>query len=115
MENCIKDYEKFIKQASKHPTKELTTYHQEMITNFQHERAIHLAVTLFFAALTLVILFVASYLTIWYASLWQAFLPLYLAAFILAILSAAYVRHYFFLENHIQKLYDYNQKLHGLA
>ena len=61
MEKRIKEYEKFIKEAAKHPTPELKAYHNEMVRNFQHERAIHLAIMLFFIAITLIVMVGAAF------------------------------------------------------
>ena len=41
-------------------------------------------------------------------------LPIILVALIITILTCFYVKHYYFLENHIQKLYEYTKKLHNL-
>lgn len=97
-------------------TKELTRlldYQDQQIKNFQHERLIHLIVTLFFAGLTLMA---------WISSfLWQALLAylnikldssinyvnscLIILSILLTILLVNYVRHYYKLENGIQRLY----------
>ena len=54
MEQKIRDYEKFIAREAKRDygtaeRKRLLKMHQLMLENFQHERMIHLRVTLFFA------------------------------------------------------------------
>jgi heme A synthase len=110
MEKRIKEYEKFIKEAAKHPTPELRVYHNEMVRNFQHERAIHLAIMLFFIAITLIVMVGAAF-SITFATIPFAVTVSILAA-LLFILSAAYVKHYYFLENHVQKLYDITSKLY---
>ncbi len=110
MEKRIKEYEKFIKEAAKHPTPELKAYHNEMVRNFQHERAIHLAIMLFFIAITLIVMVGAAF-SIAFATIPFAITVSILAA-LLFILSAAYIKHYYFLENHIQKLYDITAKLY---
>lgn len=106
----MKNYEEFIKSAAKNPTPELIVYHREMLRNFQHERAIHLAVTLFFAAVSLVMLGLSIWLTGFVAPL--PLLPLYLLTLILIILTGFYVKHYYFLENHTQALYDISEELY---
>lgn len=40
-------------------------------------------------------------------------IPLYVLALILVILTGFYVKHYYFLENHIQGLYKYIKELDG--
>ena len=107
MEKRIKSYEQYLKTAEKHPTRELLTYHQYMVANFQHERLVHLIIMLFFLALTILalsaVIFLAATTKI---QNWLDLLPSAAVAALLTIMSIAYVRHYYFLENHIQKLYD---------
>ncbi len=69
---------------------------------FQHERLIHLIVTFLFAILTFLFLlfgFVAP-------SPW-----LVLLVFVFLILLLPYIRHYYILENGVQKLYTYYDAL----
>lgn len=111
MEDKLKNYENFIRKAANQPTPELAEYHAQMVKNFQHERAIHLAVTLFFVAMAVVLLA----LSMWLITLTQnpiVVAPSLSAAGIMIILSIFYVRHYYFLENHIQTLYDYTKKIY---
>ncbi len=110
MEQRIKDYEKFIKKAAEHPTPELKKYHAEMVRNFQHERAVHLAIMLFFVVLTLVMMTIAIHGIIFIGGPFTIFASI-LAA-LLFVITACYIRHYYFLENHIQKLYDVTTKLY---
>ncbi len=107
----IREYEDYIKKAVKTPTKELAAYHAEMVKNFQHERAIHLAVTLFFAALTIISVIVTTIFCVVTSEL-LVLIPSLLLTTILLILTICYVRHYYFLENHIQSLYHYSKLLH---
>jgi hypothetical protein len=100
----------------------LLSYHDMMTRNFQHERAIHLAVTLFFAVLTL--------------GAWAAFvawfvlsatfsdsgdsanivtLALFLLGLILSVLEFFYIRHYYRLENRTQKLYPLAEQIFRLT
>lgn len=78
------------KQITKQDIEELQT----KIAFFQHERFIHLIVTVAFAffALAFLVLGMVSYI----------FLPI---LFILLIFLIFYILHYFFLENHVQYLY----------
>ena len=108
MEQRIKSYEAFITDAAKHPTPDLKKYHQEMVTNFQHERLIHLIIMLFFIMLT--IGFIVTFA--WTFAIGLINIPLIIATALLTILSIAYVRHYYFLENHIQRLYDVTTELY---
>ena len=118
MEKQIKAYEKFIEKASQGKLSsaeqaKLADLHRETITNFQFERLIHLIITLFFV----VISFVVLALTAWLLAV-DGFslmtLPMAIATVIIVILTSFYVRHYYFLENHIQKLYEYTKKLRNL-
>lgn len=118
MEKRIREYEKFIKketnkELSDSERKKLARYHYEMMESFQHERITHLIVALFFSLMTVTFLFIAAWTMANY-NLRYELLPLYILTILLAILTGAYVRHYYFLENHIQGLYTYTAKIHGM-
>lgn len=87
---------KLEKKVTKSDLEEL----KDKIGFFQHERLIHLLVTLFFAVFALVFLAMGmiSYI----------FLPIF---FILLIFLVFYILHYFFLENHVQYLYKIYDKM----
>lgn len=70
--------------------------HLTQIAFFQHERLVHLLVTLTFAILT-----VTSVLTIAITG----YLPLAALALLLLVLLVPYVAHYYLLENGVQKMY----------
>jgi len=108
MEKRIKEYEKFIQEASTRPTLELRKYHQEMVTNFQHERLVHLIIMLFFITLTLGFILVFA----WAFAMNIINIALIIVTILMIVLSVAYVRHYYFLENHIQKLYDITSEMY---
>ncbi len=115
MEKRIKAYEKYIKSLTARKMTvaervELAEYHREMLTNFQRERLIHLIITLFFSAVSLAIIgvLVWSILALGFAVEMTAF---YILVIIIISLTVAYIKHYYFLENHIQGLYDYTKKL----
>jgi hypothetical protein len=65
---------------------------------FQHERLIHLIVTVTFAILLILALL---------ASLIVPSAPLYILIALLLLLLIPYIRHYYILENGTQKLYSY--------
>ena len=68
----------------------LLDYHKEHIAFFQHERLIHLIVTVLFALCTVMTL-----------------IPLAIAFLVLLV---PYIKHYYFLENQTQLLYkDYDK------
>ncbi len=115
MEKKIREYEKFIeKKAGDNlgPIErvKLAEYHKEMMANFQHERLIHLIVTFFFVSVTLILLavFMCSFANL---GIVVELIPFYVLTGLMTGLSAAYVKYYFFLENHVQELYKYSQIL----
>lgn len=72
------------------------------ISWFQHERLVHLLVTLTFALLT-----VAGVV----ACVFAMSLPLLLLTLLFLVLLIPYVRHYYILENGVQKMYYYYDRL----
>lgn len=65
---------------------------------FQHERLIHLIVTVTFAILTLLSLL---------DCMLSPRLPLFVLVILLLVLLVPYIRHYYILENGVQMLYAY--------
>lgn len=115
MEKKLHEYEKQIEKKEKETTSpaeraKLAEYHKEMLANFQHERLIHLIVTLFFAMISVTFLFITAWAGVAY-NFGKELLPLYILTALLTILTGFYVRHYYVLENHIQGLYKYTEKL----
>lgn len=115
MEKRIREYERFITEKIKqgHIDDKLISFHQDTVNNFQHERLVHLLIMLFFIFITLIMTSVC----IWWANdiawnNWISLLPAAIVTIILWALSIAYVKHYYFLENHIQELYDISKKLY---
>ncbi len=72
---------------------------------FQHERLIHLIVTVLFALMTISVFLLA----VTNFSLWTGVLLLLLMALLIP-----YIKHYWLLENGTQKLYQYYDKLEEL-
>lgn len=119
MEQKIREYEEFIEKEAKRKMsaadrKQLAELHHEMVANFQHERLIHLIITLFFAVFAVAAVFVTAWVIIEFSPVAEM-VPLYLLTFILVILTIFYVRHYYFLENHTQELYKYTKLLRNEA
>ena len=115
MENMLREYEKYIAREAQRDLSateraKLAEIHRESVANFQHERLIHLIVTLFFATLAILAVALAAF-EICNAGFLAEMIPLYLLALILVVLSFFYVKHYYFLENHIQGLYKYTEEL----
>ena len=99
--NYVQETDKIIERQEK-ITKERLDYHLIQIKQFQHERLIHLIVTIFVG--TLAILFLLFGLLIENIGLLIAFLGL-LCLFI------PYILHYYLLENNVQKMYYQYDKL----
>lgn len=121
MDKDILTHKKFIEdkiaELDKNPNKEkardLLNYHIEMTRDFQHERSIHLAVTLFYAGLmigawVLTGFFIAS------IGLNIDSSPALVLASILTILEGFYIAHYYKLENRTGKLYALNKKIYKI-
>ena len=107
MEKRMKKLLTFYKELTNqsHSPEERAEWRKELLTQiqfFQHERLVHLIVTVLFALLTVLTLF-ASLLI-------ENLLLLVLFAMFL-ILLIPYIRHYYILENGVQKLYEYYDQL----
>ncbi|MDR1321272.1 MAG: hypothetical protein LBK56_07590 [Gracilibacteraceae bacterium] len=92
----------------------LARYHRGKIADFQHERLIHLLVTLFFAFLLLALfamLLLSGALPEVLSGAGQIVL-LFALALIIFIVEIFYIKHYFFLENSIQALYLLENRLY---
>lgn len=107
MEKRLKDYlqfmenmefETFSEERRKEEAKKLLV----QIQFFQHERFIHLIVTVTFALLT--IMSVLSFLALVQPGI-------LILSILLIVLLVPYIRHYYILENGVQKLYTYYDKL----
>ena len=105
MEKRLLFYLKYLEQLSNnYPNGELSNDEElsgrilTQIGFFQHERFIHLIVTITFALLTVI-------------SLYGGFLTdtpsVYLLTLLLVVLLVPYIRHYYILENGVQKMYAY--------
>lgn len=97
----VKEIDKKIKD--KNITDKDIKNHLIKIKFFQHERLIHLLVTLFYG----VFVFLAVIISF---KTWLFLIILYLALIVLIF----YVRHYFFLENHVQYLYKQYDKMKNI-
>ena len=107
MEKRLKNYLTFIMDINltDMTEKENNTLRVEMLVQigfFQHERLVHLMVTLAFAVFTLI-----SFLG---CMAWPG-ISTFLLLGLLLVLLIPYIRHYFVLENGTQKLYGYYDKI----
>lgn len=96
LKNHYLEIDNILKKDSIENINEVIENHQTKIAFFQHERLIHLLVTLAFAILEMLSLI---FLLITFNSL---ALVLTLLFFVLLV---PYILHYYFLENYIQKMY----------
>lgn len=99
MERRILDYRKYIDELLQQDNldwERVIREHLIQISFFQHERLIHLIVTVTFALLEMIVigLCVVSFT-----------LGVGLLAVALLILLVPYIRHYYILENEVQKMY----------
>ena len=106
MKKYLYDYIEYVDNSLKDKNiniRKLRDEHLVKIDFFQHERLIHLLVTLFYVVMMLVF-FGCSLLFIWFL----------LIAFILVVFVLFYVIHYFRLENGIQYLYKQYDEMNKL-
>jgi membrane-bound metal-dependent hydrolase YbcI (DUF457 family) len=106
MWEALKSHERFIGgvlgEASPAALAAVREHHDRRVRDFQHERLIHLLVTLFVALFALL------------AVAWLLHDPSGGAAALAALLlglTAAYLLHYFRLENGVQRLYGLSRQL----
>ena len=95
MKNEIKEYKEYIKMQAADPDVDKKALAQQLLVRigfYQHERLIHLIVTMSFAIFFLLIL----------VSINVYFLAL---SVLLLVLLVPYIAHYYFLENSTQELY----------
>ena len=116
MEQRILQYRKFMDEKLLRLSKEQNVTEEEIsrikkehlvqISLFQHERLVHLIVTVTFALLEML----AILLTVVSGELF----PILLSGALL-ILLIPYVRHYYILENEVQKMYGQYDALYSLS
>ena len=93
----VKEAEDFIKAGDASNKEEYLKYLARWISYIQHERFVHLVVTMFFG------LFAMLCILVFFINFNFAVLG---ALFIFVVTLGFYVRHYFILENKTQYLYD---------
>lgn len=107
MEKRLKQYLEFYRSvaAGEKEIGERESFRREMLVQiqfFQHERLIHLIVTVLFALLAVITILASLIIQE------PAVLLLCLMFFVLLI---PYIRHYYILENGVQKLYEYYDRI----
>ena len=105
--NYIKEIDLLLtKEMSIEQWQEQIHRHLIQISFFQHERLIHLIVTVVFALLEIM-----TFL----ALLFSFSLGLMALAFMILVLLIPYIRHYYILENNVQKMYrQYDEMLNHI-
>ena len=106
MKNMLKEYRNQLEQITSQNKitnkNEILNDLKIKISFFQHERLIHLIVTMFtgtFSLLTFLSAIISGHI------------ELFILTALLLCLFIPYIVHYFFLENNVQKLYEYYDKL----
>lgn len=100
--NYVEEIDNLLKKKQIDNIEEVIKTHLIKISFYQHERLIHLIVTVLFALLSII-----SFLyTLTYPSL-----GLIMLTFMFIILLIPYIMHYYLLENNVQKLYTQYDKL----
>ena len=102
LKEYIKEIEKVLEGGKKTDWKEVLEKHRVRIGFFQHERLVHLLVTLTFG-LGFLMMMGVTILTFNYV--------LILVDLLLLTLLIPYIFHYFELENGVQKLYRLDRKI----
>ncbi len=92
-------------QITQERIREKLTEHLVQVGFFQHERLIHLIVTVTFALLEML----AIVLSVIAGSLFTLLLPV-----VILILLIPYIRHYYILENEVQKMYVQYDRMQSL-
>ena len=93
-------------QVSQEILRDKMEEHLNQIGFFQHERLIHLIVTVTFALLEML----AILLNVISDSLFSLLLPV-----VILILLVPYIRHYYILENEVQKMYVQYDRMLGIC
>jgi len=99
--NYVKETDNLINKKEK-VSKERLEYHLIQIEQFQHERLIHLIVTVFVGIVAILFFLFGMFLQN---------IGILLVFIILVCLFIPYILHYFLLENNVQKLYSQYDEL----
>lgn len=101
MTKYLKDYILYINEKLKKCTDpleidEIMAEHKDKIQFMQHERIVHFLVTMMFAIILVIFIF---------AQLVVENIGLTILIILIMVLVAAYIKHYYFLENTVQNMY----------
>jgi len=103
----MKRHERYVeemldKNLDQEALKDLLEYHDKQIRWMQHERLVHLIVTLFVCLFTL--------LSFGFTML-KPTIPCFVLLALLIILTVAYIIHYYRFENGVQKWYELSNRI----
>ena len=110
MEKRIINYRKYVDEILKSGDvqwDEVLKEHLVQISFFQHERLIHLIVTVLFAVLEIMSILG----TVILSALEKGNIALAIMTILLLVLLIPYIRHYYILENEVQKMYTQYDEL----
>ena len=110
MEKRIINYRKYVDEILKSGDvqwDEVLKEHLVQISFFQHERLIHLIVTVLFAFLEIMSILG----TVILSALEKGNIALAIMTVLLLVLLIPYIRHYYILENEVQKMYTQYDEL----
>ena len=109
----LRAYTAYIEAEAKNPSAKLIEYHKTMVAQFQHERLIHLIVTLFFALFMILFFGLFCFLEVDGAR-GSNILNICVGGVtaLLLITTVCYAIHYYHLENGVQKLEEITKKLY---
>ena len=111
---CIEYIESEYKDKNKKASEELISYHLQMVQHFQHERLVHLIVTMFFALFLLIFFAMFIIMSITLTKCGEILIiGTGLITLILLITTLFYAAHYYKLENGTQRLEDMTRRLYG--
>lgn len=102
--NFLNDTDNLLKNPnfSKEEWQEIKEEHLTQLSFFQHERLIHLIVTVTFALLEMLSLIIVMF---------QFSILALLFSLVILILLIPYISHYYLLENGVQKMYEQYDKI----
>lgn len=111
LRSCLAEMEELLKQEER--LRGMDAVQRQRIADslliqiqfFQHERLVHLIVTVTFAILTMIAVL---------GCVLSPQIPLFALVALLLILLVPYIRHYYILENGVQKLYICYDRLAGV-
>ncbi|MBR5418676.1 hypothetical protein IK110_00255 [Candidatus Saccharibacteria bacterium] len=109
----LRAYTAYIEEEAKNPSQKLIDYHKTMVEQFQHERLIHLIVTLFFALFMILFFGLFCFLEVDGAR-GNNILNICVGGVtaLLLVTMVCYAIHYYHLENGVQKLEEITKKLY---